>query len=84
MLGEFLADYRPAVLYHSNPTWGNHPKVFAKAGIKDIRKYRYYHEETRGLDFEGMMEDLKNAEIGSCILFHTCAHNPTGVDPNME
>merc|ERR1712195_410549 len=21
---------------------------------------------------------------GSCILLHTCAHNPTGVDPSME
>ena len=30
------------------------------------------------------MEDLGNATEGACILFHTCAHNPTGVDPTFE
>lgn len=27
--------------------------------MPDIRKYRYYKEQTRGLDFEGFIEDLK-------------------------
>jgi len=31
-----------------------------------------------------MIEDLKNATPGSCVLLHTCAHNPTGVDPTFE
>jgi aspartate aminotransferase len=31
-----------------------------------------------------MCEDLRNAPPGSHILLHTCAHNPTGVDPTME
>jgi len=83
LLMEFLKDHRPAAFYHSDPTWGNHPEILKKVGIP-AKTYRYYHEETRGLDFEGMMEDLTNAEEGACILFHTCAHNPTGVDPNME
>jgi aspartate/tyrosine/aromatic aminotransferase len=29
-----------------------------------------------------MIEDLKMATKGSIVLFHTCAHNPTGVDPS--
>jgi aspartate/tyrosine/aromatic aminotransferase len=33
LISEFLADYRPGPLYHSDPTWGNHPHVFKKAGI---------------------------------------------------
>jgi len=31
-----------------------------------------------------MMEDLRNATPGSCVLLHTCAHNPTGVDPTLD
>jgi len=30
-----------------------------------------------------MIADLKNAAPGSTILLHTCAHNPTGVDPTL-
>jgi len=28
-----------------------------------------------------MIADLEAATAGSCVLLHTCAHNPTGVDP---
>ena len=31
-----------------------------------------------------MCKDLENAPEGSIILLHTCAHNPTGVDPTPE
>jgi aspartate/tyrosine/aromatic aminotransferase len=31
-----------------------------------------------------MTEDLKNATAGSIVLLHTCAHNPTGVDPTLD
>jgi aspartate/tyrosine/aromatic aminotransferase len=31
-----------------------------------------------------MIADLKNATEGSCVLLHTCAHNPTGVDPTLD
>lgn len=30
-----------------------------------------------------MIEDLKNATPGAIVLLHTCAHNPTGVDPSL-
>lgn len=83
LLCEFLQEHRPTELYHSDPTWGNHPAIFEKVGIT-AKTYRYYHEETRGLDFEGMMEDLGNVTEGACVMFHTCAHNPTGVDPSFE
>ena len=50
----------------------------------DVTEYRYFKPDTKGLDFEGMMEDLNQAPPGSWVLLHTCAHNPTGVDPNMD
>jgi len=83
IIGDFLAKFRPAPIYISSPTWGNHNKIFDRCGM-DIRQYRYFDKKTKGLDFQGMIEDLQNATYGSCVLLHTCAHNPTGVDPNMD
>lgn len=45
---------------------------------------RYYKPETRGLDFDGLREDIRAAPAGSVFLLHACAHNPTGVDPTVE
>ena len=67
----------------SNPTWGNHKQVFETAGVP-LRSYRYFDKKTKGLDIKGMIADLENATPGSAVLLHTCAHNPTGVDPTKE
>lgn len=83
VLADFLIKHRAAPIYLSNPTWGNHPVVFKSAGF-DVRQYRYFDKKTKGLDFNGMIEDLKNATPGSIVLLHTCAHNPTGVDPTLD
>ncbi|XP_031487369.1 aspartate aminotransferase, cytoplasmic-like [Nymphaea colorata] len=79
--GEFLAKhYHQRTIYIPLPTWGNHPKVFNMAGLS-VKTYRYYDASTRGLDFQGLLEDLNAAPAGSIVLLHACAHNPTGVDP---
>ena len=83
VVADFLAQHRPGAIYLSNPTWGNHNSIFANAGLA-VRDYRYFHAKTKGLDIDGMLEDLKKATPGSCVLLHTCAHNPTGVDPTLE
>ena len=31
-----------------------------------------------------MCEDLSGAPVGSVVLLHACAHNPTGVDPTPD
>lgn len=33
---------------------------------------------------QGLLQDLRDGEQGAIVLFHACAHNPTGVDPTME
>ena len=83
IVAEYLCKYRQAPIYVSNPTWGNHNQIFNALGM-DVRQYRYFDKKTKGLDFAGMMADLKNATPGSCVLLHTCAHNPTGVDPTLD
>ncbi|CAO2841923.1 unnamed protein product [Amaranthus hypochondriacus] len=81
---EFLArHYHQRIIYIPQPTWGNHTKVFALGGL-NVKNYRYYDPATRGLDLQGLLEDLNAAETGAIVLFHACAHNPTGVDPTPE
>ena len=63
-----------------NPTWPIHRNIAELCGYK-WSNYRYYHPGTKGLDFEGLKEDLNNAKDHSVVMFHVCAHNPTGVDP---
>ncbi|KAK4422280.1 Aspartate aminotransferase 3, chloroplastic [Sesamum alatum] len=78
---EFLArHYHQHTIYIPQPTWGNHPKVFGLAGLS-VKTYRYYDPATRGLNFQGLLEDLGSAPSGAIVLLHACAHNPTGVDP---
>lgn len=81
---EFIRKFAPGrKLYLPSPTWGNHNAIFGEVGL-ELCKYRWYKAETCALDFEGLKEDILNAPEGSVFLFHTCAHNPTGVDPTHE
>ncbi len=67
----------------STPTWPNHPKVFASAGL-EIRNYRYFDAARNGLGFDAMMEDLEQGSAGDLVVLHGCCHNPTGVDLSAE
>lgn len=62
----------------------NHHLVFMNAGFKEARTYRYWKPEVRGIDFDGLIQDLKAAPENSVIILHACAHNPTGCDPTKE
>jgi len=82
---EFLArTLNYSVVYGSDPTWENHKLVFINGGFKEYRSYRYWNPQTRGLDLEGMLEDLRAAPENAVIILHAVAHNPTGVDPTQE
>lgn len=80
--GEFIAGAKPgALVYISDPSWGNHHQIFQRSGLK-TRTYRYL-TPTMGLDIGGMLQDLAAAPKGSVFVLHTVAHNPTGVDPTQ-
>ncbi|KAI8994375.1 pyridoxal phosphate-dependent transferase [Gaertneriomyces semiglobifer] len=85
--GAFLAKWYQGKggkkIYLPSPSWGNHTPIFKDAGL-EVANYRYFDKKTNGLDFAGMIEDLKNIPSGSVVLLHACAHNPTGVDPTPE
>jgi len=67
----------------SNPSWENHRAVFGAAGF-DVVDYTYFDAASHGLDFEGMLADLRKLERGSVVLLHACCHNPTGADLSRE
>ncbi|OSI07708.1 aromatic amino acid aminotransferase [Neisseria animaloris] len=67
----------------SSPTWPNHNAIFKAVDI-NIRDYRYYDKTTHGLDWDGLIADLSQAEEGDVVLLHGCCHNPTGIDPTPE
>ena len=80
---EMIKMARPdARVFVSNPTWPNHPSILAYLGIEMV-PYRYFDNETRGVAFEAMLEDLKAARKGDVVLLHGCCHNPTGANLTM-
>jgi len=79
---ELIQMARPdARVFVSDPTWPNHLSILAYLGIEMV-PYRYFDEETRGVDFDGLMADLKAARKGDVVLLHGCCHNPTGANLN--
>jgi aspartate aminotransferase len=68
-----------ATVWISNPTWPNHPSIIKYLGMP-MAEYRYFDEATRGVDFDGMLADLKQVKAGDVVLLHGCCHNPTGAN----
>lgn len=82
LAAELLQSIKPGQkVWVSDPTWANHVPLLQGAGLS-IVTYRYYRAESQDLDFEGMQEDLSQAQPGDVVLLHGCCHNPSGVDLN--
>lgn len=79
---ELIRMARPdARVFVSDPTWPNHISIMNYLGMTQV-PYRYFDDETRGVDFDGMIADLKTAKKGDVVLLHGCCHNPTGANLN--
>ncbi|SFE11276.1 aromatic-amino-acid transaminase [Phytobacter palmae] len=77
---DFLKRYFPdSDVWVSDPTWENHIAIFAGAGF-NVHTYPYFDNATRGVDFSGMLNTLKELPPRSIVLLHPCCHNPTGAD----
>lgn len=68
-----------ARVWVSDPSWPVHMPLLGSVGLA-FETYRYYDAATRGVNFEGMLEDLKPAGRGDLVLLHGCCHNPCGAD----
>jgi len=82
--GEFIARCKTgAKIWLSNPTWANHKGVFSASGL-DIAEYPYYDYENKTLDFDAMLNALKQVSADDFVLLHACCHNPSGMDLSQE
>jgi len=68
-----------ARVFVSDPTWPNHISILGYLGIEMV-KYRYFDDETRAVNFDGMIEDLADVTSDDVVLLHGCCHNPTGAN----
>ena len=58
LMAEFQRRYMPgSKILIPSPTWSNHHNIWRDAGVEKS-EVRYYKPETKGLDFEGLLEDL--------------------------
>jgi aromatic-amino-acid transaminase len=81
---DFLRRFLPdAAVYLSAPSWENHAALFEAAGFT-VRHYPYYDAHSHGVNFTGMMEELRHVEARSIVVLHVCCHNPTGVDLTQD
>jgi len=85
LAARMISETMPAgtTVYLPSPTWPIHPDIFKTVGLRTAQ-YPYYDATTCGLDAQGMLAALSTVAPGSVVLFHACAHNPTGVDPSVE
>ncbi|MFK7746540.1 MAG: aromatic amino acid transaminase [Roseobacter sp.] len=80
---ELVRMARPdARIFVSDPTWPNHISILNYLEM-DVVRYRYFDEDTRAVNFDGMIADLKTAKEGDVVLLHGCCHNPTGANLNL-
>ncbi|MES2145484.1 MAG: amino acid aminotransferase [Pseudomonadota bacterium] len=68
-----------ARVWLSNPSWPNHASILQYLGLP-ICDYRYFDAGTGGIDFDGLITDLRSVKTGDVVLLHGCCHNPTGAD----
>jgi aromatic-amino-acid transaminase len=72
-----------ARIFVGQPTWPNHGPLIECAGV-ELVKTPYYDTVSRRIQFDEMMEALKEARAGDLILLHGCCHNPTGADLSLD
>ncbi|MGL4513121.1 MAG: aromatic amino acid transaminase [Lacipirellulaceae bacterium] len=84
VVGDFLKQNLPrATVWMTDPTWANHPAIFAAAGVA-TKTFPYFDKGTNALALDAMLDALRRAPAGDAVLLHACCHNPTGIDPTPE
>lgn len=72
-----------ATLWLSDPTWPSHVAMGKAMGM-NIRTYRYFDQATSMVNFDAMMEDIKDIQPQDVLMLHGCCHNPTGANLNGD
>lgn len=81
---EIIQSAKPgARVWVSDPTWPVHIPLLGSVGL-EFQSYRYYEPDSHGVNFEAMVEDLRQAAADDVVLLHGCCHNPCGADLTLE
>jgi len=75
----FAPNKDKTVIHLSNPTWGNHKSIIERSSLK-YEEYRYYDNQKIAINIDWIMDDINKVKKHDVVLFHPCAHNPTGCD----
>jgi aspartate/tyrosine/aromatic aminotransferase len=75
--------YPKATVWFTQPTWPNHPQIFAAAGVP-TKSYAYFDPATNALAWEQCVAAIRQIPTGDVIMLHGCCHNPTGIDPTPD
>ena len=81
---DFIHQQMPkATVWLTQPTWPNHPQIFAAAGVP-TKSFAYFDAKTNALAFDECIAAIKQMPAGDVVMLHGCCHNPTGIDPTPE
>ncbi len=72
-----------ATIWMTQPTWPNHPQIFAAAGVP-TKTVPYFDAKTNGLAWDEFLAGVNQIPAGDVLLLHACCHNPTGIDPTPD
>ena len=72
-----------ATVWMTEPTWPNHPQVFAAAGVP-TKTFPYFDAKSNRMSWDAMLAAIQKMPAGDVILLHGCCHNPTGIDPTTD
>jgi aspartate/tyrosine/aromatic aminotransferase len=72
-----------ATLWMTQPTWPNHPQIFAAAGVP-TKTVPYFDAKTNALAWDDFLGGVNQIPAGDVLLLHACCHNPTGIDPTPQ
>jgi aspartate/tyrosine/aromatic aminotransferase len=78
---DFIHQMLPkATVWLTQPTWPNHPQIFAAAGVP-TKSFPYFDAKTDSFAFDEALSAIDKMPAGDVIMLHGCCHNPTGIDP---
>ncbi|MCI0492666.1 MAG: aspartate/tyrosine/aromatic aminotransferase [Planctomycetes bacterium] len=81
---DFIHQQLPnATVWLTQPTWPNHPQIFAAAGVP-TKSFPYFNAKANNLAFKELLAAIEKMPPGDAILLHGCCHNPTGIDPTPD
>jgi len=81
---DFIKSQWPDIsIWVSDPTWGNHIRVFESAGLT-VKEYSYYDSVRREFNINELLANIEKIPDGDVLFLQASTHNPTCIDPKPD